>query len=206
MQLPTPDPTRLKRRGDLISLLREHLRADQIIHRREDVVAYECDGLSAYRQRPMLVALPDNTEQVAAVLRSCSQLRHSHRPLGRWHRAFRRCPAEGRWSRVEHGADASGPRHRLAKSRGDCAAGRDQPSCDRSGGAERLLLRTRSFESDRLLDWRQYRRKFRWGTLPQIRHDDQQLARLGGSVGRRRGRAGRRQGHGPSGLRLARAC
>ena len=74
MQLPKPDSTRFKRRGDLISRLLEHLRADQIIHHREDVVAYECDGLSAYRQRPMLVALPDSTEQVAAVLRSCSQL------------------------------------------------------------------------------------------------------------------------------------
>ena len=74
MQLPIPDPTRFKRRKALISLLRKHLRADQIIHRREDVVAYECDGLSAYRQRPMLVALPDSTEQVAAVLRSCSHL------------------------------------------------------------------------------------------------------------------------------------
>ena len=74
MQLPTPDPTRFKRRKALIGRLLKHLRVDQIIHRREDVVAYECDGLSAYRQRPMLVALPDNTEQVAAVLRSCSQL------------------------------------------------------------------------------------------------------------------------------------
>ena len=73
MNLPTPDPTRFERREALIGGLREHLRADQIIHHREDVIAYECDGLSAYRQRPMLVALPDSTEQVAAVLRSCSQ-------------------------------------------------------------------------------------------------------------------------------------
>ena len=58
MNLPTPDPTRFEQREALIGCLRTHLCPDQLIHRREDVIAYECDGLSAYRQRPMLVALP----------------------------------------------------------------------------------------------------------------------------------------------------
>lgn len=40
----------------------------------EDTVPYECDGLTAYRQRPMAVALPETYEQVQAVLRSCHAL------------------------------------------------------------------------------------------------------------------------------------
>ena len=74
MNLPEPDMSRLKRRQTLIDRLRKDLDADQIIDSREDLVVYECDALSAYRQRPMLVTLPNNTAQVAAVLTACSAL------------------------------------------------------------------------------------------------------------------------------------
>ena len=45
-----------------------------VLHEDEDVVPYECDGLSAYRQRPMIVVLPDDEAQVAAVVRLCRDL------------------------------------------------------------------------------------------------------------------------------------
>ena len=74
MNLPEPDKSRLGRCKELIALLREDLQADQIIDRSEDLAVYECDALSAYRQRPMLVTLPDNTAQVSAVLKACCAL------------------------------------------------------------------------------------------------------------------------------------
>ena len=74
MNLPEPDESRFARRSALVALLRKDLRDDQIIHHSEDLAAYECDALSAYRQRPMLVTLPDNTAQVSAVLKACSAL------------------------------------------------------------------------------------------------------------------------------------
>lgn len=40
----------------------------------EDTTPYECDGLTAYRQRPLVVCLPETYEQVAAVLRTCHAL------------------------------------------------------------------------------------------------------------------------------------
>ncbi|MDM0065268.1 glycolate oxidase subunit GlcF [Variovorax sp. J31P207] len=40
----------------------------------EDTVPYECDGLTAYRQRPLVVALPETEAQVAAVLKACLAL------------------------------------------------------------------------------------------------------------------------------------
>ena len=36
----------------------------------EDTVPYECDGLTAYRQRPLVVALPETEAQVPAVLKT----------------------------------------------------------------------------------------------------------------------------------------
>ena len=40
----------------------------------EDTVPYECDGLTAYRARPLVVALPESYEQVRQVLKTCHAL------------------------------------------------------------------------------------------------------------------------------------
>jgi len=45
---------------------------DGVIRRKEELLTYECDGLSAYRQRPTVVVLPRTTEQVAAVVKICA--------------------------------------------------------------------------------------------------------------------------------------
>ncbi len=44
-----------------------------VVQRREELITYECDGLTAYRQRPAVVVLPRTTEQVAAVVKICNQ-------------------------------------------------------------------------------------------------------------------------------------
>jgi FAD/FMN-containing dehydrogenase len=46
-----------------------------ILHEQEDLRPFECDGLAAYRTTPMLVALPERTEQVEALLRFASERR-----------------------------------------------------------------------------------------------------------------------------------
>lgn len=54
--------------------LKPHLAPHSLLYQTEDTTPYECDGLTAYRQRPLLVALPETEEQVAAVLRVCHGL------------------------------------------------------------------------------------------------------------------------------------
>lgn len=44
-----------------------------VIQRREELLVYECDGLTSYRQRPALVVLPKTTEQVAAAVKICNR-------------------------------------------------------------------------------------------------------------------------------------
>ncbi len=44
-----------------------------VVQRRDELLTYECDGLTSYRQRPALVVLPRTTEQVAEVVRLCDQ-------------------------------------------------------------------------------------------------------------------------------------
>jgi glycolate oxidase len=45
-----------------------------LLYEREDVQPYECDGLSAYHQLPMVVALPETADQVKRILKTCSGL------------------------------------------------------------------------------------------------------------------------------------
>ncbi len=44
-----------------------------VIKRREELITYECDGLSSYRQRPDVAVLPRTTEEVAAVVKICNK-------------------------------------------------------------------------------------------------------------------------------------
>ncbi len=44
-----------------------------VIQRREELLVYECDGLTSYRQRPALVVIPKTTEEVAEVVKICDQ-------------------------------------------------------------------------------------------------------------------------------------
>lgn len=56
---------------ELAARLRTFLPPDAVLHETEDLRPYECDGLSAYRQTPMIVALPETEEEVAEILRIC---------------------------------------------------------------------------------------------------------------------------------------
>jgi len=50
------------------------LPADCLLHEVEDTRPFECDGLSAFRQLPMAVALPETEDQVREVLQACREL------------------------------------------------------------------------------------------------------------------------------------
>jgi len=58
-------------RNRFLRLLREHLGRDGLLSDAEELRPYECDGLSAYRELPWAVVLPETVEQVQAVLRLC---------------------------------------------------------------------------------------------------------------------------------------
>jgi len=59
---------------DVVSALRDILPAEAILFRREDTAPYECDALTAYRESPLAVVLPESEAQVAAILALCHRL------------------------------------------------------------------------------------------------------------------------------------
>ncbi len=65
---------RAARQAEVVQALSQHLPTHALLWHSEDTTPYECDGLSAYRQRPLVVALPETHAQVQAVLQTCHRL------------------------------------------------------------------------------------------------------------------------------------
>ena len=65
---------RTRRQAQVVAALAGMLPAHALLWHTEDTIPYECDGLTAYRQQPLVVALPETEAQVAAVLRVCHGL------------------------------------------------------------------------------------------------------------------------------------
>ncbi len=63
-----------ERQAQVVKALQADLPSHSLLWNTEDTVPYECDGLTAYRQRPLVVALPETYAEVQAVLRTCHAL------------------------------------------------------------------------------------------------------------------------------------
>ena len=71
MQMPEPDAEIIARRDSIVATLKTMLPATSVVDSTEGRRAYDADGLSAYRQLPLVVVLPETVEQVAAIMKYC---------------------------------------------------------------------------------------------------------------------------------------
>ena len=67
--------TRFLKQAELVGRLLASLPAHRVLHAREDTKPYESDGLSAYREVPGVVAIPENDDEVAFILKTCHALK-----------------------------------------------------------------------------------------------------------------------------------
>ena len=72
MEMPVPDASILARRDHIVARLTDALGTDAVISAAEEVKAYECDALTAYRCPPLAAILPRTTEEVAAAVTICA--------------------------------------------------------------------------------------------------------------------------------------
>ena len=149
---PLPDVNK----ADLLKALQQAIPDLDILWREEELKPYECDGLSAYRTTPMLVALPRRLEQVQTLLKLCHQQNVPVVARGAG-TVFRRCVAAGKRPVTGDGALQT----ILHIARPPALRG-FSPACAiwRFPGrrAVRAVLRAGSIVADRLFDWRQRRR------------------------------------------------
>ena len=67
--MPKPNAKTLEKRSEIIAQMREFVDGDGIVDSQTGMRVFESDGLTAYRQMPMLVVLPQTTVQVSKILK-----------------------------------------------------------------------------------------------------------------------------------------
>ena len=82
MRMPEPNAEVLARRDELVATLRTIVPGEGVIERDEELSVYECDGLTAYRQKPLAVVLPETSAQIAEVLGICRAFQAKVVPRG----------------------------------------------------------------------------------------------------------------------------
>ena len=71
--MPRPDEATLSRREAIVAAMRAIVPGEGVVDATEEMRAFETDGLTAYRQMPLVVVLPETVDQVSRVLRYCHQ-------------------------------------------------------------------------------------------------------------------------------------
>jgi len=69
LTMPVPDDDTIRRRAAIAAALRTIVPGEGVIEAPVEMRAFETDGLTAYRQMPLVVVLPETTEQVSAILK-----------------------------------------------------------------------------------------------------------------------------------------
>ena len=71
MLMPKPDEVIIAKREAILTRLRQIVPPENVISDEDELRAYDCDGLTAYKQIPLIVVLPETTEQVSEILKYC---------------------------------------------------------------------------------------------------------------------------------------
>ena len=69
LTMPVPDAAILARRAEIAAALRDIVPGEGVIEAPIEMRAFETDGLTAYRQMPLVVVLPETTAQVSEILK-----------------------------------------------------------------------------------------------------------------------------------------
>ena len=73
MRMPEPDAGVIERRAEIIKAMGAIVPGEGVITDADELRAYDHDGLMAYKGLPLIVVLPETTEQVSEILRYCAE-------------------------------------------------------------------------------------------------------------------------------------
>ena len=73
LTLPKLDKFTISNRLEIINKLKKIINPENVLAENEEMKPYETDALSAYKQMPLAVILPENTEEVSAILKYCNK-------------------------------------------------------------------------------------------------------------------------------------
>ena len=72
MRFPNPDMSKIRDKSRIVKLFHSILPENAVIYDPMETRAYECDAFTAYTCQPMIVVMPQSTEEVAKILSICS--------------------------------------------------------------------------------------------------------------------------------------
>jgi glycolate oxidase len=73
LAMPKANAATLARRDEIVADMRVIVPGEGVVETEREMRAFETDGLTAYRQLPMVVVLPETTAQVARILKYCNE-------------------------------------------------------------------------------------------------------------------------------------
>jgi len=71
--MPAPDSATLSRRAEIVADMRLIVPGEGVVDNVNGMRVFESDGLTAYRQLPLVVVLPETVAQVSRVLKYCNE-------------------------------------------------------------------------------------------------------------------------------------
>ena len=80
--MPKIDRKLISRKQEIVSALKKIIKSENILDHEDQVRPFETDGLSAYKQKPLLVIFPENTKEVSKILAFCNTERIKVVPRG----------------------------------------------------------------------------------------------------------------------------
>jgi len=80
--MPKIDRKLIMRKSEVIKDLKKIIKAENVIYHEDELRPFETDGLSAYKQKPLVVVFPENTKEVSQILSYCNQNRIKVVPRG----------------------------------------------------------------------------------------------------------------------------
>src|SRR3954453_5934889 len=73
LAMPKPNAETLRRRSEIVADMRIIVPGEGVVDAANEMRAFESDGLTAYRQVPLVVVLPETVAQVSRLLRYCNE-------------------------------------------------------------------------------------------------------------------------------------
>ena len=82
LAMPKVDRKILSIKAEVVENLKKIIKAENVLDHEDQTRPFETDALSAYKQKPLVVVFPENTQEVSKILAYCNQKRIKIVPRG----------------------------------------------------------------------------------------------------------------------------
>ena len=73
LALPKVDKSTILNRDKIVNKLKRIIKSENVLDHNDEIKPYETDALSAYKEKPLVVVLPETTKEVSEILKYCNK-------------------------------------------------------------------------------------------------------------------------------------